>query len=288
MIKVSTNSAPAGVQQANAEAEVDRFRKDLGPFVVAAESTRMPMIFTDPHQDGDPIVFANEAFLRLTEYGLEEVLGKPFASVIEDSHEQERLDWFSPDSPLVLDGQVNLPCRRKSGIIFIASVFTSAVPDSEGVIQQYFSSFIDISERYEALIRANEKHLSLYTDAPGFIATTQGKDHRFTYVNKSYLRLIERDQVVGRTVADVLPEMREQGVLAALDEVYSSGKPFFGRGMRVDLERGAGHEPRHTTLTSFTSPCSIRSAAPWGSFLKVMTLRDTILLSRNKGRWKRS
>jgi hypothetical protein len=30
-----------------AEAEVDSFRKDLGPFVVAAETTRMPMLFTD-------------------------------------------------------------------------------------------------------------------------------------------------------------------------------------------------------------------------------------------------
>jgi hypothetical protein len=34
-------------EQEDAEAEVERFRKELGPFVVAAETTRMAMVFTD-------------------------------------------------------------------------------------------------------------------------------------------------------------------------------------------------------------------------------------------------
>ena len=34
-------------EQKVAEAEVDSFRQDLGPFVVAAETTRMAMVFTD-------------------------------------------------------------------------------------------------------------------------------------------------------------------------------------------------------------------------------------------------
>lgn len=33
--------------QKAAEADVDGFRKNLGPFVVAAETTRMAMVFTD-------------------------------------------------------------------------------------------------------------------------------------------------------------------------------------------------------------------------------------------------
>ncbi len=34
--------------QKDAEAGVESFRKELGPFVVAAETTRMAMVFTDP------------------------------------------------------------------------------------------------------------------------------------------------------------------------------------------------------------------------------------------------
>ena len=34
-------------EQKAAEAEVEHFSQDLGPFVVAADTTRMPMVFTD-------------------------------------------------------------------------------------------------------------------------------------------------------------------------------------------------------------------------------------------------
>ncbi|WP_269441419.1 hypothetical protein [Aminobacter sp. NyZ550] len=51
-----------------AGAEVESFRRDLGPFVVAAETTRMAMVFTDAKEPGSPIIFANDAFLRLTGY----------------------------------------------------------------------------------------------------------------------------------------------------------------------------------------------------------------------------
>jgi hypothetical protein len=39
-------------EQEGAEAEVESFRKDLGPFVVAAETTRMPMVFTHAKEAG--------------------------------------------------------------------------------------------------------------------------------------------------------------------------------------------------------------------------------------------
>lgn len=52
-------------EQKSAEAEVESFRMDLGPFIVAAETTRMPMLFADAKGPGHPIIFANDAFLSL-------------------------------------------------------------------------------------------------------------------------------------------------------------------------------------------------------------------------------
>ena len=65
-------------EQKGAEAEVESFQKDLGPFVVAAETTRMAMVFTDATEPDNPIIFANDSFLSLTGYDREEVLGKSF------------------------------------------------------------------------------------------------------------------------------------------------------------------------------------------------------------------
>ena len=53
-------------EQQIAEAEVERFRKELGPFVVAAETTRMAMVFTATKGPGNPIIFANDSFLSLS------------------------------------------------------------------------------------------------------------------------------------------------------------------------------------------------------------------------------
>ena len=65
-------------EQQAAESEVESFRKDLGPFVVAAETTRMAMVFTDAKEANHPLIFANDSFLSLAGYDREEVLGQSF------------------------------------------------------------------------------------------------------------------------------------------------------------------------------------------------------------------
>src|SRR5687768_9354626 len=77
MVEVTAKSAA----QKEGEATVDSFRQDLGPFVVATEKTRMPMVFTN-QEPGHPIVFANDAFLALTGYRRDEVLAKSFQSLL--------------------------------------------------------------------------------------------------------------------------------------------------------------------------------------------------------------
>ena len=45
-------------------------------FFAAVETTRMPMTVTDPRQADNPIVFANRAFLEMTGYTREEIIGR--------------------------------------------------------------------------------------------------------------------------------------------------------------------------------------------------------------------
>jgi PAS domain-containing protein len=77
-MSVMPSEAKKSKEQKAAESEVDGFRKDLGPFVVAAETTRMAMVFTDAKEASRPLIFANDSFLFLTGYDREEVLGQSF------------------------------------------------------------------------------------------------------------------------------------------------------------------------------------------------------------------
>ena len=62
--------------QKAAESDVDSFKQLLGPFVVAAEKTRMAMVFTNARTAENLIVFANASFLELSGYESKDVLGE--------------------------------------------------------------------------------------------------------------------------------------------------------------------------------------------------------------------
>ncbi|PND82834.1 hybrid sensor histidine kinase/response regulator, partial [Escherichia coli] len=43
-----------------------------------------------------------------------------------------------------------------------------------------------------------------------------------------FTQLIDRRNILGKSVREVLPELKAQGFFDLLDQVYASGQPFFG------------------------------------------------------------
>jgi Protein of unknown function (DUF3309) len=78
--------ANKSVEQKDAEAEVESFREDLGPFVVAAETTRMAMVFTDAKEADNPIIFVNDSFLSFGAPGLPLIHVNPASSRTRDKN----------------------------------------------------------------------------------------------------------------------------------------------------------------------------------------------------------
>jgi len=136
-------------QQKVAEAEVEGFRKDLGPFVVAAETTRMAMVFTDATKPDNPIIFANDSFLSLTGYDREEVLGKSFNFLMAHGADAEVLTRTKAEFEGSSSSGAEVLYRRKDGGEFWTAVFISPVRDEGGDIVQYFASFVDLTRHKE-------------------------------------------------------------------------------------------------------------------------------------------
>lgn len=89
-------------------------------------------------------------------------------------------------------------------------------------------------------LSAESKFLhELFEQAPSFMAMVSGREHVFRLANAGYQRLIGRRDVIGRTVRDALPELEDQNFFDLLDQVYLTGQPFIGQGMRVSLRREA-------------------------------------------------
>ncbi len=84
-------------------------------------------------------------------------------------------------------------------------------------------------------VSAHSKLEDLYGSAPGFIALSTGLTHVFEFANASYRQFVGRDNLVGRTVAEALPEVVTQGFVAILDSVYQSGIPYRGTSVPFDI-----------------------------------------------------
>jgi two-component system, LuxR family, sensor kinase FixL len=163
-------------EQMLAEAEALDFRASLGPFVVAADKTRMPMAFTAAGVQGRPIVFANASFVSLFGYELAELLGKDFIDLLEKGTPPEVCAQVQAafEGRAELDPEIKY--QRSDGSAFWAALLISPVVDAKGAIVQHFISLVDLTrhrEEEQALrqLQAEVIHLSRLT-AMGTMAAT--------------------------------------------------------------------------------------------------------------------
>jgi PAS domain S-box-containing protein len=136
-------------EQKAAETQVEDFRDDRGPFVVAAETTRMPMIFTDAKKSEHPIIFANGAFLKLTGYDRDELLAQSFNFLLADPSDRHALDEIK----VAFAGKedcADIRYRRKDGSTFCATIFVSEVRDKDGKLIEHFISLVDTTKHERA------------------------------------------------------------------------------------------------------------------------------------------
>ena len=85
--------------------------------------------------------------------------------------------------------------------------------------------------------------LQAFDQAPGFVAMSEGPEHRFTFANATYRALIGGREVVGKTVREALPELASQGFYELLDQVYRSGEVFHGTSIPAQIVRKDGGPP---------------------------------------------
>src|SRR6476469_5371700 len=80
-----------------------------------------------------------------------------------------------------------------------------------------------------------ERLQRMFEQAPGFMALLEGPDHRFTVANRAFHDLVGGRDLVGRAVANAIPEFAGQGFIEILDAVSQSDEPFVGNSMPLKI-----------------------------------------------------
>lgn len=139
-------------------------RRELA--LVAFERTRMPMVVSDPNQPDNPIILANHAFLDLTGYTAEEVIGRNCRFLQGPDTAPEEIQRIrqaiNRDDDYI---QLELLNYRKDGSTFWNQLVISAVRNTDRDLLYHFASQNDVSARRDAqALEANEHRLLMEVD----------------------------------------------------------------------------------------------------------------------------
>ncbi|MBH8556458.1 PAS domain-containing protein [Hymenobacter negativus] len=106
-------------------------------------------------------------------------------------------------------------------------------------------------QQYQKAESQRETYENLFAQAPALICILRGPGHRYEFVNPRYQQVFPHRQLVGHTVAEALPEVKDQGIMELLDKVYQTGESFEAHELPLQLERDAGGQLR-TGYFNFT------------------------------------
>jgi PAS domain S-box-containing protein len=118
----------------------------------------------------------------------------------------------------------------------------------------------------------------------------RGPEHRFELVNSRYIQVVGHRDVVGRTVWEALPEVRQQGFLELLDDVYRTSRPYVGQSVPISLQRTPGAPPEMRMLDFVYQPMREPDGTISGIFVEgidVTSAHDAVAaLRESEGRFR--
>jgi PAS domain S-box-containing protein len=119
-------------------------------FFAAVQTTRMPMIVTNPSLPDNPIVFANEAFIRMTGYSSAELIGQNCRFLQGKDTDMDTVAEIRKAVEERREIATEILNYRKDGATFWNALFISPVYDRAGKLIYFFASQLDISRRRDA------------------------------------------------------------------------------------------------------------------------------------------
>src|SRR5664279_5570666 len=130
------------------------------------------------------------------------------------------------------------------------------------------------SDRAAARTAERDRLAQMFEQAPSFMALLAGPEHRFDLANEAYLRLIGHRDIIGRTLAEALPDAVEQGYLTLLDDVFRSGEAFKSVGAKYAVRPTPGGPVNERFVDFIYQPLKNENGDVTGIFVEGADVTD--------------
>jgi PAS domain S-box-containing protein len=121
------------------------------------------------------------------------------------------------------------------------NIVVQAIKNTSGTIERLMVHAVEVTAQVEAqkIIEESEKrYTNLLLQSIMAIALLKGPDMKVAFTNDKMLAYWGKgNAVIGKKFCDLFPELEHQGFWAILDEVYTTGVPYYGYEAKAVLER---------------------------------------------------
>ena len=122
----------------------------------------------------------------------------------------------------------------------------------------------------------HQRLLRLLRQVPAAICTLEGPTHVFAFTNARFDLLVGHRQLVGQPARAVFPEVEGQGFFELLDQVYTTGVPFSGNEVSVQLNSQATGELEQIFLNFIFTPLRDASEHIIGVFVHAVDVTELV------------
>lgn len=181
-------------------------------------------------------------------------------------------DWAAREGMVAFAGYPLCVGERFVGVmaLFARTPLNEAVAEAMGTVANRIALGVErwwmqqertrlLRREREARAQAEQERQHLYTlfeQAPAAIVIVRGPTYVVELANPITLALWgrTREQVLGRSLFEALPEIRGQGLDVLLDGVVTTGVPYVGNELKVPLDRHGDGQLEDTYFTFVYAP----------------------------------
>ena len=227
-------------EQARLTAEMQGLGSGTDPFVAAVRAMRMPMTITNPRLPDNPVVFANDAFCRLTGYQREEIVGRNcrFLQGPETDGETVRRvrAAVAAAQPLELD----IRNRRKDGEPFWNRLLLAPVHDAAGKLAYFFASQVDVTLERERLAGLESHNAALLAELNDRLRAQEESEARLRFATQAgRLGIWELDLQTGELMTSAICREifgRDAGQRFTYDDLVAAVHPGDRSEMQASID----------------------------------------------------
>ena len=155
------------------------------PFVSAVRATRMPMIITNPRLADNPVVFANDAFCRLTGYPRDEILGRNCRFLQGPDTDSTTVARIRAAVQATVPIEIDIRNHRKDGTTFWNRLLLAPVRDAKGTLVYFFASQVDVTMEREKLANLESSNAALMAELNDRLQSQEESEARLVFATEA-------------------------------------------------------------------------------------------------------